>query len=803
VILRRGSDRGFALLAGAVICLFIPLAAASSSDRATQTLTLVALMASSAAFGITWLILRGRGCVRAAYLGLASLAGAFLVVWASATPGFADATEPDLTARLAIVATLDGIGLWLFVLGLRRAFPRRVRAMATAAVVLLCTGLAPGPLLLLQPSVQALHFQDVTLQLRAGYLFWTVGASILVLPFLALLTVPGDWFERWWAAAVARVMGVAERRFAAGIVVVTLAVTIFFAIYSFDRRPTTADEIAQLWHARMLLSGALAMPPDPNPEFFAIDNVIDRPRWMSQFPIGGPAFLAIGLLPGVVWLLNPLLTALTALNVYRFAQRAYGEAQARAAAVVFVASPMVLVMGATHMNHTPTAWLVTLALATLPLWFTTSDASRLHRSAAIVGVTIGAAITLRPLDGFVAAVVMGLTMLAAAARDRVRARSLVVAMAGGTLPVALLLAANWATTGHPLRFGYEVLWGANHSLGLHDDPTGNPHTPWRAFLLAIKYAAQLNWIGAAWPIPLLLVLSVGLLFVRRARRWDALLLSYFGAQLFVYAFYWHDGQFVGPRFLFTALPAVLLLAARAPFLVSERVRGAWRRIALAAIPVCIAVAWFRSMPPFGVQAFAKEFRESRTRLKVDPPEEIESGAIDRALVFVQEGASARLHHRLWGIGVSRPDAARLLAYADACSLLEAVRAEERLAPSDTAGRLVRIEHSIRPYRASDASPRAPDHNFRMTDTTSITTACADEIQRDLRVHNTVAYGPMLLLNRFDAQRRIGGRAVYVMDLGERNELLRARFGNRRWFRYEIPRSRPASDPVLVPYDAPR
>ena len=103
-------------------------------------------------------------------------------------------------------------------------------------------------------------------------------------------------------------------------------VTPYFAIYSFDRRPTTADEIAQLWQARMLLSGELAMPPDPNPEFFAIDNVIDRPRWMSQFPIGGPAFLSIGLLLNAAWLLNPILTALTAVNVYRFVQRAYGDA---------------------------------------------------------------------------------------------------------------------------------------------------------------------------------------------------------------------------------------------------------------------------------------------------------------------------------------------------------------------------------------------------------------------------------------------------------------------------------------------
>jgi hypothetical protein len=62
---------------------------------------------------------------------------------------------------------------------------------------------------------------------------------------------------------------------------------------------------------------------------------------------------------------------------------------------------------------------------------------------------------------------------------------------------------------------------------------------------------------------------------------------------------------------------------------------------------------------------------------------------------------------------------------------------------------------------------------------------------------------MLLENRFDAAGQAAGRAVYVMDLGERNELLRARFRDRRWFRYELPRNRPDTNPILVPYDAPR
>jgi hypothetical protein len=55
------------------------------------------------------------------------------------------------------------------------------------------------------------------------------------------------------------------------------------------RRPTKSPAVARA----DLLSGHLSLPADANPEFFAIDNVIDRGRWYSQFPIAGPAVFAL------------------------------------------------------------------------------------------------------------------------------------------------------------------------------------------------------------------------------------------------------------------------------------------------------------------------------------------------------------------------------------------------------------------------------------------------------------------------------------------------------------------------------
>ncbi|HYC50418.1 MAG TPA: hypothetical protein VEB19_04830 [Gemmatimonadaceae bacterium] len=790
---------GWALLGAGMIVVFLPFASVSGKAEVQQTLTLLALVLALAVTAVTWLALRGNATpVRLSYIAAAALTGSLAAGWWLRTHEGGAPDRRALAASLAVIAVINAVGFVMFTAGSRRAFGDRTRTLSASGIVFLCVALLIWPSLLLQPEAATYGLDDVQLQLRAGYRYWTIGAVILIAPFLALTTIPGEWFERVWDRVRAAHARVRPRQFEIAVAGLSLGLAIAISIYSFDRRPTTADEIAQLWHARIIAERRLSLPPDPNPEFFAVDNIIDRPRWFSQFPIGGPALLALGLAVNAAWLINPLVTALLVIVTYRFVRAAYDEAQARLAAAVLALSPMILIMGGTHMNHPPTALLVMVAFLAFVRWRQGGASPTVP--AAILGGFIGLALMIRPLDAVIAGAVLGLSMLWITVRERRASRPLVVAALAGALPVALLLWANWRTTGDPLVFGYQFLWGPNHSLGLHDDPLGNPHTPWRAMLLAVKYAAQLNWIVTAWPIPVIVFVAAGLIVASRVNGWDVLLLSFVVSQIATYAFYWHDGQFVGPRFVFSAVPALVILAARAPFVVAERVRsGVWWRLAVAVIPVCLGVAWLRSMRPYGVQSLIAEFRETRTRLKIDPPADVDQPGFGPALIFVQEGTSSRLVHRLWGLGVSRPDAARIIAVADGCSLVEAVHDEELRLPTDTAGRLARIEQRIEPFQRSARSPRLADPGFRVSDSASVRGECAREVAYDYRVQNTVAYGPMLLRNEIDSGGRIGGRVVYALDLGVRNEVLRHRFGDRRWFRYELLRGTGRTEPVLNPY----
>ncbi len=427
-----------------------------------------------------------------------------------------------------------------------------------AVVVLVVFGIFPLPLLV--PGGGPL----------GNVAYWAAASLLTVGPVLLLAALPLPWL-RALPARLARWLGQpSPLAFALLVGGAFTALSVALAWYAYRFAPTTADEIAQLWHARILLHGRLALPADPNAEFFAVDNVIDTGRWYSQFPIGGPLVLALGYLIHAPWLLDPLLGGCTAALVYHVARRAYGETPGRAAAVLFALAPIPLLMSASYMNHVPVLFLTMLALAGLAEWERAATRRRGLWIAGGIGLALGFMATIRPLDAVVVSTVVGLFQLPVIRRDRWRWRDLAVQAALGAVGVAPVLLANRATAGGIFHFGYEVMWGAATGVGFHVDPQGVAHTPLRALVLAAKYMSELNSYLLGWPVPALVVVVAGLVSMRRASRWDSLLLGLLGAQLLAYALYWHDGEFLGPRFLYTAVGAAVILVARAPFLMADR-----------------------------------------------------------------------------------------------------------------------------------------------------------------------------------------------------------------------------------------
>ena len=675
---------------------------------------------------------------------------------------------------------------------IRDAAAARAGTIAIAAM-LVSLGLFPGPALLhIDPSWSS---HPTNRQFADEKAFWVTGALFIVGPAIVLAHVLGRRFDREWLALREGMSAVSDRSFVIGAAVVAAVAALAVGVYVFALNPTTSDEVAQLWHAKILLSGRLSLPPDPNPEFFAVDNVIDAGRWYSQFPAGGPVSLAIAMAIRATWLLNPMLAGLTVVNVYRFASSAYGRGEARVSALLCAGCPFLLAMGGSYMNHTLVLFLVTLALAELPAL----DAEIGHRStraSVVIGLALGSAIAVRPLDGAIAAVVMGAIVVVRAVQ-RANVRLLALAGVAGALPIGGLLTANWLTTGHPLLFGYEVLWGANHSLGFHADPLGGVHTPARGLFFAIVYLTQLNWVLFEWPIAGMLIVAAALVMIGRLGRWEILLVLWIEVQLFAYSAYWHPGFFAGPRYVITVVPAILIIVARGIALAVRSTRPVVRRTVVAGVVASVLGAWVMPSDTVGVIGAARAARPMRSAFKMDLDPVVKSLDGRQALIFVSEFASSRLARRLWGLGISRSDASRLMRDKDHCALLDAVLAERRR-DATPAERLTRLEQVQRYTPSKLVTLESYDAAVRVSGDSSITPACRTDLMLDVTRSASMAYGLTLLENEIGTDGRIAGPIVFVADIAEHNESLRQRFGDRPWYRLAIVGA--SRVPRLVPYE---
>src|SRR5690606_5185843 len=102
--------------------------------------------------------------------------------------------------------------------------------------------------------------------------------------------------------------------------------------------------------------------------------------------------------------------------------------------------------------------------------------------------------------------------------------------------------------------------------------------------------------------------------------------------------YWHDGFFLGPRFLFPLLPSLIVWSARFPARLHDRLSGrdAWTgaRAALIAGVVLslVNVAAVR----------APSYRSGLTSMRFDTEREAARAGVSNALVLIKESWGTRL-----------------------------------------------------------------------------------------------------------------------------------------------------------------
>ncbi len=523
-------------------------------------------------------------------------------------------------------------------------------------------------------------------------------------------------------------VGAAGRAFTGAIAAIAFVLYAVIAQRVFSGKPLLIDEIVQVLQARWYAAGHLWMPTPALKEFYSILHLVDLgDRTYSQFPAGGPAMLALGSLVGAEWLVGPVTGALSVVLFARLLRTVEPSASRRwhrGAVVLFAAAPFGAFMFGSHMNHaTALLWIL---VATVGLAGATAHDDASPGWGLITGLGLGVAATIRPVDAAAFAVPAALWLLWRARRGARQRLALVCSGVGVALPMALLLWVNVQTTGRPFLFGYDLLWGAGHGIGFHRSPWGPIHTPLRGLELVSLYFTRLSVYLFETPFPALLPAAVTLWVRRSLTPIDRYLLIASGCVVVGYWAYWHDGFYLGPRFMVPLLPALVLWSARLPLALRERFPAS-RRLWLGARATCVAGGAYALLSLAMVRI--PQYQNGMTSMRTDIDAESRAAGVHDALVLVKESWGAQLVIRMWALGVSRSDTEVLYRNADACRLETVLTSLEREGVTGAAA----LER-LAPLQADSSrlvkSDRSPDFTERMLPGLAYSPTCEAHIAED-------------------------------------------------------------------------
>jgi 4-amino-4-deoxy-L-arabinose transferase-like glycosyltransferase len=403
------------------------------------------------------------------------------------------------------------------------------------------------------------------------------------------------------------------------------------SLFAFERLAHLEDEVAYLFQARTMAMGHLTVPSPAEPGAFWTPFVLDHQgQRFGKYPPGWPAVLALGVLAGAPWLVNPLLAAVALYLVYRLGETLYDRWTGLLAATLGLASPLFLVLSGSFLSHLASVvWLLLFSL-----WFVWTAQGRGRWYALGAGLALGMAFLSRSLTAAAyAAPFAAYSLVQVLQRRQAHWRHyLWVALGGGVLS-ALLPAYQWAVTGDPWLNPY-LLWWPYDRLGFGPGTGAMPggHSPFYAWINLKQDLSRAATDVLGWPALSWLALLPGL-WLRPRRHRDWALLTPMGCLVIAYAFYWigSPARLWGPRYYFEGFAGLWLLGAVGLRKTWDwlRDRQAWVRPALVGALVLMEVVNLALFVPSRMEEAHGFYGITRSQL--DP---IQQAGLHDALVIV-------------------------------------------------------------------------------------------------------------------------------------------------------------------------
>ncbi len=355
----------------------------------------------------------------------------------------------------------------------------------------------------------------------------------------------------------------------------TVIAAMLMSWFAFQHMPHVEDETAYLFQARTFAHGALTLPAPPEAawpglEYYLLD--LRDGRWFSSTLPGWPAVLAVGVLIGAPWVLNPIFAGVSVLLAYDITRRRAGTEAGDLVALMMASSPWLLSAAGSLMPHTMTLMLILFAWWSI-LKSEDSGQNR-GREMVLAGLAMGLIFAARPMDGLVMGSLTGLWIVTGRGRNWLRAAQYAF---GCVVVGGLLLAYNAYITGNPLLLPLtdylNRTWGVGanaYGFGPDIGPPGGwrsldlwqGHSALEALLNTINSLTSLQFEMLGWPVGSLALIFAYFLWQKKGG-FDLAMALVALVVIVVMALYWFaDTYYMGPRYWFVAAFPFFYLAVR-------------------------------------------------------------------------------------------------------------------------------------------------------------------------------------------------------------------------------------------------
>ena len=400
------------------------------------------------------------------------------------------------------------------------------------------------------------------------------------------------------------------------------------------------DAVSHLFQAKILASGQLYASLPPCPELFRHEHIAMTwdGRWFTKYTPGHPILLALGQLAGCLPGVVPAASGCAAVFLVLLVQPLVGRVPARFCGLLFLVSPLALLLGGSFMSHTTFLALVLGAAMLTQRAVDPAIRRPIARACAVAaGFLFAWAALTRPQDLALTAVVV-LVALLLSGRLPQALRITPLAVLGAGLPLLLLLGWNQALYGSPWVLGYGFT-----STGFRTPMFQANFGISEAFPLS-RAAENFLWTwfrmnGALFGWPLSIAFVPFAFFAGATRR--RLLTGALAAcavVVGVYFFYSYYGAEYEARYYAPLLPPLLVLTAVGlrEALCRPRVADAARALLVASVLYAGLHYW----PRYIVPTYGRAYEQVSGKMH----EEAQRAGLGRAIVLMPEDPAYPLQY---------------------------------------------------------------------------------------------------------------------------------------------------------------